>query len=175
MSPEPDLFGGFRMSGAGGDNPGNATVRVRAVPDPASGGDLVLPLFEDAAGYFAVDELPTELLLTGGVVRDGGSFGEDYPGFPGIRSGAPAEFFPALGRFRRSETRFPTARTARWGHSVAAFRSHDSVSGRVGNRPEVGVERLGELLGQLVIGVDGSGGLPLADRLRERRPLPNLG
>ncbi len=50
-----------------------------------------------------------------------------------------------------------------------------SFSGRVGNRSEVTGERLGELLNQLGIRVNSSGGLPLSDRLGQRCPLPDLG
>ena len=87
------------MGGASCDDPGDSLVRIRAVPDPATSGHLVLPLVQPPAGYLAASKLATKLLLTGRVAWGGWAFGENDPCLPGIGLGSPAEFFPALHSF----------------------------------------------------------------------------
>jgi len=41
------------MGGAGCDNPGDSPVGIRAIPNPAARGHLVLPLLQGPAGYLA--------------------------------------------------------------------------------------------------------------------------
>lgn len=161
----------LRVSRAGSDDPHDAAVLVRAVPDPAAGGDFVLPLLESAAPDLPGGELITQAVLTLGVLRAGGPLGKYDPGFPRIAARDPAEFLPAFGGLGGREPGLPTAGPSRRGNPLAALSWQESDAFRSRHRTEVVVERSRQLLDQCGVGVDRGGGLPLDDHLRDYRPV----
>jgi hypothetical protein len=79
------LLSNLRMRGPGCDNPGDSSVGIRAIPNSAPRGHLVLPLLQHPAEYVAAAQLSTKPLLTGRILRCGGTFGDHHPRLPSIR------------------------------------------------------------------------------------------
>ena len=161
------LLGDLRMRGARRDNPDDPSLLIGAVPDSATGGDLVLPLRQCPTADLTFGELTTQPVLTRPVLRLKRPLGQHDPRLPRVGLRHPAQLLPPLRRVGGRKPRLPSVRASRRCDAITSLRWHRSRPGRRRHRPEIIVQRPGELGHERGIGVDSRGRLPLDEDLRQ--------
>ena len=162
------------MTRAGVDDPDDAALLVRAVPDAPAGRDLVLPLTEHLAADLTPRESPTQPMLPRRVLGQCRPLGQHDPCIPGVAPCDAAQLLPALRRLRRGEPGLPPVGSRGRRNPVATPGGHRSGAFRSRHRTKISSERTNQLGRQHRIGVDRGGRSPLDDDLGEDRPPAQL-